>query len=41
MIVEAAYYNETRSIKYLSEMMNFPGVLNNDEEVMKKIAGCT
>ncbi|MDI9364374.1 MAG: amidohydrolase family protein, partial [Flavobacterium sp.] len=25
-------------IKYLSEMMNFPGVLCNDEEVMKKIA---
>ena len=25
-------------IKYLSEMMNFPGVLNNDPEVMKKIA---
>ncbi|HUR64938.1 MAG TPA: adenine deaminase C-terminal domain-containing protein [Chitinophagaceae bacterium] len=24
-------------IKYLSEMMNFPGVLNNDPEVMKKI----
>lgn len=24
-------------IKYLSEMMNFPGVLNKDEEVMKKI----
>lgn len=24
-------------IKYLSEMMNFPGVLNNDEEVMLKI----
>lgn len=24
-------------IKYLSEMMNFPGVLNADEEVMKKI----
>src|SRR5450432_3561994 len=24
-------------IKYLSEMMNFPGVLNNDKEVMKKI----
>ena len=24
-------------IKYLSEMMNFPGVLNGDEEVMKKI----
>ncbi|MDR3716491.1 MAG: adenine deaminase [Puia sp.] len=26
------------SIKYLSEMMNFPGVLNKDPEVMKKIA---
>jgi adenine deaminase len=25
-------------IKYLSEIMNFPGVLNEDEEVMKKIA---
>lgn len=25
-------------IHYLSEMMNFPGVLNQDEEVMKKIA---
>ena len=25
-------------IKYLSEMMNFPGVLFNDDEVMKKIA---
>lgn len=25
-------------IKYLSEMMNFPGVLNKDEEVMKKIS---
>ncbi|HPH84563.1 MAG TPA: adenine deaminase [Ferruginibacter sp.] len=25
-------------IKYLSEMMNFPGVLHHDEEVMKKIA---
>ncbi|MDB5277971.1 MAG: adenine deaminase [Ferruginibacter sp.] len=25
-------------VKYLSEMMNFPGVLNGDEEVMKKIA---
>ena len=25
-------------IKYLSEMMNFPGVLNEDGEVMKKIA---
>ncbi len=26
------------TIKYLSEMMNFPGVLHGDEEVMKKIA---
>ncbi len=25
-------------IKYLSEMMNFPGVLHHDEEVIKKIA---
>lgn len=25
-------------ILYLSEMMNFPGILNNDAEVMKKIA---
>lgn len=25
-------------IRYLSEMMNFPGVLHEDEEVMKKIA---
>jgi adenine deaminase len=25
-------------IKYLSEMMNFPGVLHEDEQVMKKIA---
>ncbi|MEP7374794.1 MAG: adenine deaminase [Chitinophagaceae bacterium] len=29
---------ERGEIKYLSEMMNFPGVLFNDEEVMKKIA---
>lgn len=28
---------EKEEIKYLSEMMNFPGVLNGDEEVMKKI----
>jgi adenine deaminase len=27
-----------KEIKYLSEMMNFPGVLNNDDEVMRKIA---
>jgi adenine deaminase len=26
-----------KEINYLSEMMNFPGVLNNDEQVMKKI----
>lgn len=25
-------------LKYLSEMMNYPGVLNNESEVMKKIA---
>ena len=29
---------QREEIKYLSEMMNFPGVLNDDEEVMKKIA---
>ncbi len=29
---------ERDEIKYLSEMMNFPGVLNEDDEVMKKIA---
>ncbi len=28
---------ESDDIFYLSEMMNFPGVLNGDEEVMKKI----
>jgi adenine deaminase len=28
---------EEKSIGYLGEMMNFPGVLFNDEEVMKKI----
>jgi adenine deaminase len=28
---------QRHEIKYLSEMMNFPGVLNEDEEVMKKI----
>jgi adenine deaminase len=27
-----------KEIKYLSEMMNFPGVLNGDDEVMRKIA---
>lgn len=29
---------QRNDIKYLSEMMNFPGVLSGDEEVMKKIA---
>ncbi|ANI90667.1 adenine deaminase [Arachidicoccus ginsenosidimutans] len=29
---------EMDEIKYLAEMMNFPGVLHGDEEVMKKIA---
>lgn len=28
---------QKKEIRYLSEMMNFPGVLNKDEEVMKKI----
>src|SRR5690349_4616568 len=28
---------QKEEIKYLSEMMNFPGVLNKDEEVWKKI----
>lgn len=29
---------EREEIRYLSEMMNFPGVLSGDEEVMQKIA---
>lgn len=29
---------QKEEVLYLSEMMNFPGVLNKDEEVMKKIA---
>ena len=29
---------ERRDIKYLSELMNFPGVINNDPEVMRKLA---
>jgi len=29
---------QQKEISYLSEMMNFPGVLNKDPEVMKKIA---
>jgi len=38
--VDAAEVEELLSrpeIRYLSEMMNFPGVLNGEEEVMKKI----
>jgi adenine deaminase len=26
-----------KNIKYLAEMMNYPGVINNDEEILKKI----
>jgi adenine deaminase len=29
---------QREEVRYLSEMMNFPGVLNGDEEVMRKIA---
>ena len=29
---------QKEEVKYLSEMMNFPGVLDEDDEVMKKIA---
>ncbi len=32
------YLLQKPEIKYLAEMMNYPGVLFNDEEVMKKIA---
>ncbi len=35
---EVAKLLQRDEIKYLSEMMNFPGVLSRDEEVMKKIA---
>lgn len=35
---EVAQLLASDDIKYLSEMMNFPGVLHNDPEVMKKIA---
>ncbi len=31
------YLLQRKDIFYLSEMMNYPGVLNHDEEVMKKI----
>lgn len=40
-VLDAADVDEILSwpeIKYLSEMMNFPGVLNSDPEVMKKLA---
>ncbi len=32
------YLLQKPEIKYLAEMMNYPGILFNDEEVMKKIA---
>ncbi|MBP6590119.1 MAG: adenine deaminase [Chitinophagaceae bacterium] len=35
---EVAALLEREEIRYLSEMMNFPGVLSGDEEVMQKIA---
>ena len=35
--VEVGALLQMPDIKYLSEMMNFPGVLGNDKEVMKKI----
>ena len=35
---EVDYLLQKAEICYLSEMMNFPGVLHGDEEVMKKIA---
>ncbi len=35
--VEVEALLQMPGIKYLSEMMNFPGVLGNDKEVMKKI----
>ncbi len=35
---EVAALLDREEIRYLSEMMNFPGVLSGDEEVMKKIA---
>lgn len=36
--VEIEKLLQRREVKYLAEMMNFPGVLFQDEEVMKKIA---
>jgi adenine deaminase len=35
--IEVGLLLKRKEIKYLSEMMNFPGVLNRDEEVLKKI----
>ena len=35
---DVAVLLQKEEIKYLSEMMNFPGVLEGDEDVMKKIA---
>ncbi len=36
--VAVKYLLEKPEVKYLSEMMNFPGVLNGDPEVLEKIA---
>lgn len=35
---EIDYLLQKKEIRYLSEMMNFPGVLNDDPEVMQKIS---
>ncbi len=35
--LDVATLLQKKEINYLSEMMNFPGVLNSDEEVIKKI----
>ncbi len=37
-VADVDYLLQKKEIKYLSEMMNFPGVLFEDEEVMAKIA---
>ncbi|MFK7904466.1 MAG: adenine deaminase [Chitinophagales bacterium] len=37
-VADVDYLLQKKEIKYLSEMMNFPGVLSGDEEVMAKIA---
>ena len=37
-VLEVDQLLQLNEVNYLSEMMNFPGVLNNDAEVMNKIA---